>query len=224
MIQVTPQMRVLVAVAPADFRRGIDGLARQCRQELQEDPFSGTIFVFRNRRGTGIKILVYDGQGFWLCYKRLSKSRFRWLLNDNYNWALATTITEHSLGRLLALGLPPGVSASPEVGGGERSESPKTGGEAETPGAPPIPLQKFAEKRVFSTLRIGMPLAEMRVTTPLQRFQGSLTGNGHGYYFDSALSLSGSVFVSVAFPPSAASSSGVLRSTPLFLFSASSNR
>ena len=60
MIQVTPQMRVLVAVAPADFRRGIDGLARQCRQELQEDPFSGTIFVFRNRRGTGIKLLVYD--------------------------------------------------------------------------------------------------------------------------------------------------------------------
>jgi len=78
MIQVTPQMRVLVAVAPADFRRGIDGLARQCRQELQEDPFSGTIFVFRNRRGTGIKLLAYDGQGFWLCYKRLSKSRFRW--------------------------------------------------------------------------------------------------------------------------------------------------
>jgi transposase len=78
MLQVTPQMRVLVAVEPADFRCGIDGLARRCRKELEEDPFSGTVFVFRNRRRTGIKILVYDGQGFWLCYKRLSKSRFRW--------------------------------------------------------------------------------------------------------------------------------------------------
>jgi len=49
-IQVTPQMRVLVALEPADFRRGIDGLARQCRDELGSDRFSGTAFVFRNRR------------------------------------------------------------------------------------------------------------------------------------------------------------------------------
>jgi transposase len=78
MIQVTPQMRLLVAVAPADFRRGIDGLARACRQALGEDPFSGAVFVFRNRRRTAVKLLVYDGQGFWLCYKRLSAGRFRW--------------------------------------------------------------------------------------------------------------------------------------------------
>jgi transposase len=78
MIQITPQMRVLVAVEPADFRCGIDGLARVCRQALGSDPFSGTVFVFRNRRGTGLKVLVYDGQGFWLCYKRLSGGRYRW--------------------------------------------------------------------------------------------------------------------------------------------------
>ncbi len=78
MIQITPQMRVLVAVEPADFRCGIDGLARVCRQALGSDPFSGTVFVFRNRRRTGLKVLVYDGQGFWLCYKRLSTGRFRW--------------------------------------------------------------------------------------------------------------------------------------------------
>ena len=60
MIQITPQMRVLVAVAPADFRRGIDGLAQLCRVTLGSDPFSGTVFVFRNRGGTAVKVLVYD--------------------------------------------------------------------------------------------------------------------------------------------------------------------
>ena len=76
MIQVTPQMRVLVAIEPADFRRGIDGLARIAREELASDPFSGWVFVFRNRGATSIKILVYDGQGFWLCQKRWSRGRF----------------------------------------------------------------------------------------------------------------------------------------------------
>ena len=64
MIQVTPQMRILLAVAPADFRRGMDGLARLCRDVLQADPFSGAVFVFRNRRATAIKILLYDS-----CYE-----------------------------------------------------------------------------------------------------------------------------------------------------------
>lgn len=78
MIQITPQMRILVAVEPCDFRKGIDGLGGICRTFLEEDPFSGCVFVFRNKRATAIKILVYDGQGFWLCQKRLSKGRFRW--------------------------------------------------------------------------------------------------------------------------------------------------
>jgi len=78
MLSLTPQMRILVAVNAVDFRNGIDGLVGLCRNQFQKDPLSGCVFVFRNRRGTSVKILVYDGQGFWLCQKRLSKGRFRW--------------------------------------------------------------------------------------------------------------------------------------------------
>lgn len=60
MIQLTPHMRILVAVEPADFRKGIDGLAKVCREQLRKDPFKGILFVFRNRRATAIKIIVYD--------------------------------------------------------------------------------------------------------------------------------------------------------------------
>lgn len=60
MIQITPQMRILLAVQPVDFRKGVDGLARVCRTALASDPFSGSVFVFRNRRATAIKILIYD--------------------------------------------------------------------------------------------------------------------------------------------------------------------
>ncbi|MEA1053685.1 IS66 family insertion sequence element accessory protein TnpB [Lamprobacter modestohalophilus] len=70
MIQLSPQSRIFVALEPADFRRGIDGLAALCRQRLAQDPFSGAIFVFRNRRKSALKLLCYDGQGFWLCQKR----------------------------------------------------------------------------------------------------------------------------------------------------------
>jgi transposase len=76
MIQITPHMRILVAIEPIDFRAGIDGLAGACRRRLEADPFSGCLFVFSNRARTAIKILVYDGQGFWLCQKRLSSGRF----------------------------------------------------------------------------------------------------------------------------------------------------
>jgi transposase len=88
MIQVTPHMRILVAVEPVDFRKGIDGLAGICKY-LQLDPFNGYLFVFRNKSGTSIKIVSYDGQGFWICQKRLSKGRFRWWPNGEATTRLA---------------------------------------------------------------------------------------------------------------------------------------
>ena len=77
-MQLTPQSRIFLACEPADFRRDIDALAALCRQRLREDPMAGAIFVFRNRRGTALKLLCYDGQGYWLCQKRLSQGRLHW--------------------------------------------------------------------------------------------------------------------------------------------------
>lgn len=112
MIQATPQMRIRVAVEPVDFRRGIDGLARLCRATLGSDPYSGTMFVFRNRRGTAIKVLVYDGQGFWLCQKRLSSGRFRWWPSGPDD--AATPLQAHELQVLLRGGDPASTKAAPD--------------------------------------------------------------------------------------------------------------
>ena len=72
MLQLTPQSRIFVATEPVDFRKGIDGLAAVCRRVLGDNPLSGALYVFRNRVGTTLKILCYDGQGYWLCTKRLA--------------------------------------------------------------------------------------------------------------------------------------------------------
>ena len=104
MIQVTPHMRILVAIEPADFRKGIDGLAAVCRAVLGQDPFSGYVFVFGNRRRQAIKILVYDGQGCWLCQKRLSRGRFPWWPPRGSE--ASQTLEAHQLGVLLSGGNP----------------------------------------------------------------------------------------------------------------------
>lgn len=103
MIQITPQMRILVAVEAVDGRKGIDSLARLCREKLQADPFSGCLIFFRSRSRTSIRILVYDGQGFWLAQKRLSEGRFAW-------WPSGTepshVLQAHQAQLLLAAGNP----------------------------------------------------------------------------------------------------------------------
>ena len=111
MLQITPHMKILVAVEPADFRRGIDGLARLCQEQLQHDPFTGAVFIFRNRRATAVKVLMYDGQGFWLCHKRLSQGRFPW-------WPSVTAgstqaLAAHQLAVLLVAGNPMRTGAAP---------------------------------------------------------------------------------------------------------------
>lgn len=111
MIQITPQMRILLAVEPADFRKGIDGLAAICRSALEADPMSGTVFVFRNRTGAALKLLVYDGQGFWLAQKRLSSGRFRWWPTDLSE--RARELAAHELQMLLWNGDPERAQTAP---------------------------------------------------------------------------------------------------------------
>jgi transposase len=104
-------MRILVAVEPVDFRRGIDGLARVCREALQSDPFAGWLFVFRNRRGTSIKTLSYNGRGFWLCQMRLSSGRFRYWPESAKE--ACQVFEAHELQVLLAGGNPVMTQAAP---------------------------------------------------------------------------------------------------------------
>ena len=111
MIQITPHMRILVAVEPVDFRKGIDGLAALCRQALSGDPLSGTLFVFCSRRRQAIKCLTYDGQGFWMCQKRLSQGRFTgWPKADS---RCSLRLDAHQLHLLLWNGDPTKANAAP---------------------------------------------------------------------------------------------------------------
>lgn len=84
MINVSPKHRIFLAIEPIDFRKGIDGIARLCQQQLTQDPMSGHYFIFRNKRRTDIKILYYDSQGYCLVQKRLSAGRYKhWPSNSS---------------------------------------------------------------------------------------------------------------------------------------------
>ncbi len=77
MLTLPPSVRVFVCLTPADLRRSLDGLAAMTRQILREDPLSGHLFVFFNRRRDRVKILFWDRSGLALYYKRLEKGVFR---------------------------------------------------------------------------------------------------------------------------------------------------
>ncbi len=77
---IVPQsgVRVLVATKPVDFRKGIDGLAALVQEHLRLDPYTGAVFVFRAKRADRVKLLVWDGNGLVMIYKRLDEGKFRW--------------------------------------------------------------------------------------------------------------------------------------------------
>lgn len=77
MLSISAKHQVYLAIQAIDFRCGLDKLVSLCSTQFALDPFSGHYFIFRNRKGSAVKIIVYDSQGFWLCQKRLSKGTFR---------------------------------------------------------------------------------------------------------------------------------------------------
>src|SRR5215217_3141164 len=77
-ITIRPDLKVLVAAQPVDFRKGMDALAGLVAERLSENPYAGTIFVFRSKRADRVKILAFDGTGLILATKRLEEGRFTW--------------------------------------------------------------------------------------------------------------------------------------------------
>lgn len=110
MLQITPQHKLYIATEPLDFRKGIDAIAAHCRRQIQQDPFSGQLFIFRNQRRTAVKLLVYDGNGFWLCQKRFSKGKVAWWPKDQTQ---ACAIRAVELLIMLQQGVP-GMTAIPQ--------------------------------------------------------------------------------------------------------------
>jgi transposase len=81
-IGLPPTLRVFLATGGTDLRRGFDGLAQLARDQLQQDPFSGHLFVFANRRRDRVKILYWDTTGWAIWMKRLERGNFHWPRSD----------------------------------------------------------------------------------------------------------------------------------------------
>jgi transposase len=78
MINVPAGTRILLATQPVDFRKGAHGLAALSQEVLAEDPFSGTVIVYRSKRSDRVKILVWDSSGLVLIWKQPQQGSFRW--------------------------------------------------------------------------------------------------------------------------------------------------
>jgi transposase len=128
MLEITANTRVLVAIKPVDFRRGIDGLSQICRSVLASDPKDGTIFVFRCRNGKSIKLLAHDTQGFWLCQKRLSSGRFRHWPASTADTATAALLADEFLMLIWAGNRPLAYARAPALW--QRVELPAAGAAA----------------------------------------------------------------------------------------------
>ena len=76
MFHVPRQVKIFVALEPVDMRRGFDGLSALVQETLEQDPLSGHLFLFRNRRRDRVKLLFWDGDGYALFYKRLARGTF----------------------------------------------------------------------------------------------------------------------------------------------------
>ena len=81
--------QIWVAVAPVDMRRGLDGLSAIVQQSLGHAPCAGSAFIFRNRAGNRLRLLLWDGNGVWLCQRRLHQGSFVWAKTHDVVFALS---------------------------------------------------------------------------------------------------------------------------------------
>lgn len=91
MIHITTQHHLHLWIEAIDFRKGIDALAGLCRQSIGS-PYDGTVFAFRNKSGIAVKLLVYDGTGFWLCTKSFSQGTLNYWPKSSDERICATTM------------------------------------------------------------------------------------------------------------------------------------
>ena len=92
MLYLTEQTKILLSPTPVDFRKQIDGFVALCKNHLKQSPNSGNLFVFINKSNTMIRALSYDGTGYWLATKRLSKGHYAaWPKTDNLVHPLQAT-------------------------------------------------------------------------------------------------------------------------------------
>ena len=83
MINLQSITHITMAQGATDLRKGIDGYAALVSGVMKLDPFSSSLFLFCNRTKDKLKILVWDGNGFWLCYKRLESGKFKWIKSSD---------------------------------------------------------------------------------------------------------------------------------------------
>ena len=99
MIGLLPTTAIFLATAPTDLRKAYDGLAVLVRQSLGQDPLSGSLYVFCNRRRDRIKILFWEEGGYWLCARRLERRDFSMAAKGGSLRALPTRGTLAAVGR-----------------------------------------------------------------------------------------------------------------------------
>ena len=78
MLSFAGSLKVFVALEPVDLRKSFAGLWAVTEQVLREDPASGSLYVFTNRRRNRVKVLYWDGTGLWVMIKRLEEGTFSW--------------------------------------------------------------------------------------------------------------------------------------------------